>query len=767
MMSSTDVAVKWKPLVHFGPHASCLPQYQPLVIGEYPGAARPDRGWVLPRVPIGVRGRRIEGGMIYVGTRLKSLDRSGPEPSLINPQLHVAWRTPDFAGIGMRSWGLSYHGLNPVLRAAYLWFLTAGRDLLEIAIGFVVLYLCGLERRLVGDLRLSLHRSDTARIVGEIRRLQERYGSIDRRFHDRTAALLALVEARVLVEQRFPPPVWHPEQSRSTIPSKVLIGVGRFVRDSRPLPAEWAVSFIKHHPKARLRTPVLHCPAEFDELFRLAYQQRFGEGLVIAEPSRRIRVAYRPISPGIRPYQVDTSLPLPDVSDERDLFAELHAIAEDCTQRLDGLSRQLGRGVERESITALAVLPAELVPSHGGPRATGLSEWLATNFANIDRADLDNTKPHGAHPDTTDSASAVTDSAATASVLVPVALSGLLDCCGWSSTATLGRREAVVLAEVLERFGVGIEPDPRFGAPPPAAGSIVVLFRLPSRVRATPSTAFRAAATIAELAAATAVASGVGTTAQRSTRLAADVATMVTIDDAERLRLHARITQLLSGGAGWSRGLATRVGVLDLDQRQRTGDLLARVASESGPVAREAVEVLTDLFRVLELDPVGLYGHVHDHAFGEDRGPVTVRSAAPAATWQIPPPATAETVLVLDAELLDRRVRETIEVSARLAAIYVDDDPGEPRVVTAAFTADDRPVGLDAAHRSLADHLIRQASWSRAEVAALAAGFGLRMLNASLASINEDAVARCGEPLIDGHDPLTINPYALEELHNQ
>ena len=49
-------------------------------------------------------------------------------------------------------------------------------------------------------------------------------------------------------------------------------------------------------------------------------------------------------------------------------------------------------------------------------------------------------------------------------------------------------------------------------------------------------------------------------------------------------------------------------------------------------------------------------------------------------------------------------------------------------------------------------------SWTLAE------SLGLPFLDGTLDIINEAAMDACGEPLVEGDDPLELNEYALQEL---
>jgi hypothetical protein len=115
---------------------------------------------------------RIADGMAYVGTRLAAVGASGAaEPALIDPTLAVATRDPDRAGEHLPS-SPSYAELPPASRLAYLTWLDDGRRDPRIHVGYVLLYLAGLERRLLVD---RPEDEERAALLDEVRRLRTIY----------------------------------------------------------------------------------------------------------------------------------------------------------------------------------------------------------------------------------------------------------------------------------------------------------------------------------------------------------------------------------------------------------------------------------------------------------------------------------------------------------------------------------------------------------------------------------------------------------------
>jgi uncharacterized tellurite resistance protein B-like protein len=533
----------------------------------------------------------------------------------------------------------------------------------------------------------------------------------------------------------------------------VRIALGRYVAARVPIPAAWALALVRTHPEGCLRTPATRCLDEFDLLFAVRYHARFGAGLVVRPSAARIRVSYRPASSAFDGTYEAILGDLPDVSGPDGPIAQLKDLASECSDELGAYSRHLGRFPDGQgSPAAVALLPEELLAAHGGDVVTGLRSWATARLT-----------PPGA-----------------AGRAALVGIDEVVERWSPGRPAKLAKGDAVVLAGLLGKLGIGIEPDVRFGASTPKPGSSAILFPLPEGATAAPSASYSAAATLVHLAAVVSAADGVVDDAERRL-LAEHLQEVLGLDPAERVRLEAHLSWLVAAEAGLA-GLKRRVGQLDIAQRGSIGNLLVGIAAADGRVTPDEITVLTKLYRLLGLDETEVYSLVHALA-GTDPGPITVREReAPADRWAVPPPSAApaapaaQGAVVLDPAKVQARLAETATVTALLAGIFVDDEspvapPGEHAAV---LRPEEQPpssgpaapaiAGLDGPHARLADRLRGRPAWSRGEAEDVAAELGLPLLDGALDRINEAAIDACGEPLAEGDDPIDLNAYAIEEL---
>lgn len=713
--------------------------WPPVTTTRTKSAERGSLQWIPEGVPIDVAGLPILGGMVYVGRGAPSSSGDSVEPALIDPSLEVDWQRPDWVGSDMGYWP-SYESITPACRAAYLSWLSSDRDDPHTYIGYVFLYFYGLERRILLDAKVDSHHTDVPRIATEVERLLTIYGTHSS-FRAYATSFLDLIRSVSGVYAPLSPPDLASLQESWEVPIAVRVGLGRYAAAGQTIPAEWALALLRTHPESYLRTPAIRCTAEFDELFRRRYRAKFNGGMVVRPPKTTIEMSYRPASSGfLGVYQARLG-ELPDITRIKGPINKIRELGTECTDALDAYSRYLGRNSEAVgSAEAAGLLPNELLETHGGPTVAALRDWAMQIV--------------GGEP-------------------VTLTIDDVVARWSPGRTTKLAKADAVSMAGMLAKLGVGIEPDVRFGGATPAPGSAAVLFPLPTGSTASPSPQYAAAAVLVHFSAVAASADGSVTEDERR-HLAAHLEDVLALDSAERLRLEAHLTWLVAAKASL-KGLKKRVDDLDLQQRAAVGQFLVDIAAADGTVTPEEITTLTKLYKLLGLEEAEVYREIH--ALGtNDTGPVTVRSASDAGPrWAVPAPAREPSATVrLDPVKVQARLADTATVTAMLTDIFTDDveeavqssSPTEPCLVPAAASMSNvlNIAGIDAAHSGLAAHLCSRPVWSKVDAEDVATAHGLPLLDGAIDRINEAIIEACGEPLIDGDDPLEINDYAAKEL---
>ncbi|MCD0452973.1 TerB N-terminal domain-containing protein [Actinocorallia sp. API 0066] len=691
----------------------------------HPRAARVS--WTVTPHPVDVAGYRVPGEMLYWGQDLADASGRAVEPALVDPWLPVDWRDPDWHGETLPYWP-SYSELAPRARAAYLAWLASGRAHPAAPIGYVFLFFYGLERRLLHDLLRTpdAFAAELSVIAREIDRLLAIYGgnaSFDRyaRAFRQTLLLLHLSRFDLTVSA---PPAPDPVH----VPAALRLGLSGFATAKLPVPAPWALAWVRSRIDHAPRTPATRCATELDALFAVRYRERFGDGLVLRPRAKDLKAEYHPASPGFR---LTLTIPLPgrpDVFDHAVPLRKITTLVEECTDALDPYSRFLGRNPDGQgSVSAVALLPADLAHDGHGEAADLLS-WASSYLGGMSM------------------------------VTVPAEqlVSHLAKARAGEQPA---KKDLVDVARVLDRAGVGMEPDPRMGGPVQPTGRIV-LFRAEGPPLTAPSEPYRSATLLLHLGTAMSAADG-SVSVEEKALLVGHLEKALDLSPGERTRLRAHLRWLLTTEPKLT-GLTKRVSALDDAQKERVAGFLAAIAAADGVIDPAEVKLLKRIRKMLALDPEGVHASLHAAAVAPPPAaePVPVRAAEPVVTHPIPAQAPPDGPIHLDPALLEARLAEAAQVAALLGSVFgADEEPPAPPV-----TPQEPPLaGLDAAHSHLLRVLAGRAEISRADWAALAAEARV-MPDGALDRLNEAAIEHTGEPVAEGDDPIEINTYAMGEL---
>ena len=656
-----------------------------------------------------------------------------------DPGLPVDQRAPDYVGTKMGYWP-SYSSIPPNCRAAYLHWLLDGRRAPGAHIGYVFLYFYGLERRLLVDSQRSpAARAEHPTLVREVERLLRIYGA-NGSFSGYAGNLLRFLSLSGGPRRYLSAPP-RAQQEAWELPFELRLGLGQLAADARPVPAAWALAWVRMHPAAWLRTPATRCPDEFDELFTRRYREHFGDGMMLDRGGPLLQAAYRPASPGIISRDLPADQRIPDVGNAEAPLGKLRELASAVCTELDAYSRYLGRHPGAAATAgALALLPPGLERPASAATQT-LVNWARSSLEHADHA--------------------------------PVPAADLL--AHWSAASAGNgspKADAELLARALERSGVGMEPDVRFGGPAPTAHTHVVLFRRAAQITTAPTAEYAAAATLIELSSAVALADGRLADAERAV-IEQRVMSRPGLGEDERRRLHAHFTRVTAEPPSPA-SLRKHVSLLPAGLRQDAGDLLLAVALADGSIDRAEVTRVNRYFDALGLDRPELDSHP---GTPEAEGLTPMRTAgAPSPGYAIPQPPPQEnpagTPVALDPELIRDRLAETERAASFLAQIFTGEDTSSfPALATSA--APQAPLqpqgespgtpGLDAAHRSFLTRLAQRPSWPRSEVDSIAAELGL-LPDGALEIVNEAAFDATGEPACEGSDPVEINSDAAKEI---
>ncbi|NMR30544.1 TerB N-terminal domain-containing protein [Crystallibacter degradans] len=723
------------------------------------GAPRPKAGsldkarWYGQNESVQVDRELRVPGMVYAGRTLSS-PRGGTEPSLINPSLRIDLQNPDWSGQCLGYWP-SYAEITAAGRAAYLGWLAQGRRIPDIPIGYVFLFMYGLERRVLVDIAAQPELAgELVQIRAEMVDLLRLYGDSSGSFSSYASQFLDAIDF-LMLQAPTAAPAQPPAltESRWLVPIGLKVQLGDLAADGTPVPAEWALAWAWFHPEITVRTPVTRCPQEFTRLFHIRYRQKYAEGFTVRPGKSRMKLNYRTASSQIGSVDLTMSH-IPDVFAQQAPVKKLSALFEEVTAELDSYSRWLGRNPDRGgTLAAAALLPPDLIAEDTGA-VRDFRDWVSGKLAASDTALLSGAE--------------------------------LFDHWPSGSADKLSKPDTVNLATLLASLGAGMEPDVRFGGPTIAAEAPVFLFRSQPGSPHSPTPAYSTALTMVHLAAAVTAADGHVAPAELD-HLTAHLESSLQLTVPERTRLQAHL-QWLGATEVKLTGLTKRLTGLTDTQRASLADMLVTLAAADGHIAPAEVTTLQKIYKLLGLDSSTVSSKIHAvMAAGSSPAtqPVTVRPAGEAdAGYPIPPrpagsvasPAKTGSGFALDPTVIQAKMAETAAVSHLLIRIFDEDlqkqeptanieapEESEPGVAQEQFSPADAVGGLDPAHSMVVHALVgmEQLGWN--EFQDLAALHGL-LPEGALDTLNEAAFEASDEPLIEGEETLTVNAYALQEL---
>ena len=666
--------------------------------------------WVPGSRQVTVHGFDI-GGFVYLGEHLRGLDVHLAEPSLIVPSKAVDRSNPASASDTQIGYSPSYDRLTPQLRAAFLGWLANGRRDPDAPIGFVFLFFYGLERRVFEC--LGGKGSDAAECIAiarEIERLLSIYSH--ETFGWYASSFLDLLSARE--PELIAPSRGDRSRPGDALPFRTRVALGKLASAGAILSADLALQWLRVGGRA-LRTPATRCPEQFERLFAIRYAEAFEGGMRLRANKTALTLRYTPASGALRERSIKID-GLPDVTALTKPLAEFEKIADGCCNELDPYSRWIAKNPQSaQSLGAISILPTALVPTIETGDVAALTSFLKERLGSAE--------------------------------YIAIGADELLFYWVVANPLKISKGEAVQLAQALDRLGFSIEPDVRFGGPPLASGGSMVIFRRVADSTTAPPPEYTAALVLARLGVIVANADGVLTNGERD-MVHRSVADAFDLPEAERRRLDAHVEWLTTANLGtW--GLKKQLASLAPEQRARVGAYVVRIAAADGVVDAAEMRTLEKLFKSLDLTADDLYRNMHSAM-------VDAKDAAPA-------PQVHPRGVTLDMGRVQSKLAETATVSSLLADLFADEEePITASIVTEASGV--TAIGkLDAAQSAFLRALAGRSEWPRHDVEFLASTHAL-LVDGALEAINDYAFERCGDPVWEGADPLTINDYVAKEI---
>ncbi|MNG49855.1 Tellurite resistance protein TerB [compost metagenome] len=660
--------------------------------------------WVQPSEQISAGGVAITGGHVYFGQRMKSAGQtlSGyyddeSEASLIDDTLKIRSKSYLYEDSSLGYWP-SYSSLSPDARGAYLSWLASDRRDASCPVGYVFIYLYGLERKALVDSRdENIPDAEFRTLFKEVYRLRSVFIE-NRSFRSYSSQLL---EAMSILRLDVDLVADLGRDSNFSNSMLFKLTLAKAVDAGVPVSADLALTWVTNHTEYVLRTPARRCAKEFAALFKRRYTLKYGEGMVVKPNKTRLRLDYTPASPSLR----GVRLPVPDLPDPSALkgpVQKIMTLAEICTDELDAYSRYLGRkGTSENDTAAIMLLPVEIINESAGKVLNTFKDWADEVIAS--RKGLTTVADFWAHM-------------------------------GANCPAKINKKEADLMLAFALKMGYCLAPDPFYHHVKAEADGALVLFAASESARLSPSPAFISAVMMLRLGSMVALTDNSLDQAEKKV-LENAIDHNSGFNEDEKRSLHAYLTWQLHTPANMT-GMKNRIALLSTMEKSAVAKVIVGVACSDGRIEPTEIKQLEKIYSDLGLDPSTISGNIHQHSTVE----VTPLSSASAS------PGAAE--FTLDASVLAHHESATDDVRKLLSAIFTEEEPEFRESAPATGTQDG---GLDNAHSQLYHRLLEKEQWPRKEVTALCENLNL-MLSGALEVINDWSYAVVDAPVLDDAD---------------
>jgi len=713
--------------------------------------------WVQPGETVKIGNFAIQRGFFYVGGHLKSPDpfELDDDPSLVDPTLDVDADATEYVSERPEYW-YGYGSFTPQDRAEFLAWLAGDRSDPETFIDYVLLYFCGIERRLlIDDMDGTVSDHERKALMQELSRLKNVYDG-HRSFRSCVSRLLSYVWA-INYRKFDEPPNDDLLFAKSSFSSALKVALAETAQSGEPVRAELALAWVRSHPDFTLRTPARRCPELYDTLFKMRYNQEFGAGLTLTPGRAQLRLEYYPANPALQYLIPAPDLDLPDVSRMKTPLKKLVILAGSCADELDSFSRFLGKtGNSPESLQALSLLPDDLVSLRPYSQLERFKVWVKTKLSDSGgMASAQSMADRTLGKERLDQHDIIHCES-----LVSVA--SLLSQLGKEAPSAINRKEAQMLSKVAEKAGYGIAPDIRFHHAKPDIDGKIALFAGGHGPDFAPSSEFNKVVTMLRLGALVAFADEHISDSEVSA-LNDAIAHNSRLTETEKRSLYAYTLWGLHTPPSKT-GLKKGLDALSASEKVAISHVLIGVALADGKIDPAEIRQLEKLYTQLGLDKGMVVRDIHSIA--SSRLPRPERKSGTSSATPIKAQDGSPSSFSLDYELLRRYEEETREAQSVLELILVDEDPIEEsdnETPTAAPTGSGSIPGLDTRYRRLFDKLIAKEEWTHEEMGRLCDGMQL-MTDGAVETMNDWAFAHVGAPLIEEGSAVHIDIEIAEEI---
>ena len=691
-----------------------------------------------------VAGEEI-GGFVYVGENLEPIYSdsqqddeyygmsfsygSDYDAALIRPSAKVNYTNPDFEGRNLDYWP-NYSTIPPRSRAAYLTWLVNGKSNEDVSIGYVFLYFYGIERRLFFDPNIDLSIQEPLELINELVRLYSIYAEKSRSFRNYCSNLICQAILAYYPENIDEIPDSVLDAFTFEISPIVKFKLAEFANQQIPVPDKWAYALIVSHPEISLKMPAKRCPSEFKKLFLQLYEDKYGNGIIIKECKRKLTIDYRPASSTLMSIANPAGIPkgYKDVAELRGTVNRFAGILEKCYELLNPYSRFLGRAPHlADTLEAVLLLPPQLI-SPDDDRIKDVRQKLIN----------EDMKERG---------------------LRSIKLHLLCDTLGIPAKDNLSLKAIRDIKNSMSGLGFGFSPDYDYCGIKADKKNKVVIFQIDSSQPDLEREKYVVQRIILFLRLGMLIATADGHVSSDEIEYLTNMIDGNDLSNNSRTRLWAFLEFLLNNKVS-NVALKKNVDKLSQAHKNLLANEMTAMVKADGEIDKNEITQLGKIFKMLGLDSKQALTHLH-RTEAVTVEPVTVAQKTKHQDYQIPLPKEKQVSgkSVIDYEKVALKQKETEEVFTVLGEIFQDED------TIVEETGKSNLEGLNDLHQKLFDFLVTKSEWPRTEVEEFCKPMQL-MVDGAMEVINDYAISKYEEPLLEGDDPIYVELELAQEMQD-
>lgn len=258
-----------------------------------------DVRWIKPREEIVLGNHKITAGFFYFGTNLPSeFDGTNNFSALIDPSISIPQANVHEPDQSMITRTVDYAKLTDAQRREYVKWHAGGRADKNIYDWFAILFLYGLERRVLVDRSRGIVKQDELlRIRDEVRRILALYGGESAAIRSAYSNFLGYLELtcadRKLYEAPFPCFENGKFTGKDVFSAYINTALFQCVSDGVPVNAELAYYWYILYGGIHKNDTLVRCEDVFKNLFMIRYTETYGKGIQVKKNKKNAVVTYR------------------------------------------------------------------------------------------------------------------------------------------------------------------------------------------------------------------------------------------------------------------------------------------------------------------------------------------------------------------------------------------------------------------------------------------------------------------------------------------